>query len=824
MFVSKIHRPIPIAIQIAALSLGASAIVFPTKAEEAPAAEWVWGVAARDAAVSDADALAARQREPKVVAPKKVRTAPAPSSGSNTGNTGGAGGGSGGGVGPLAVSTGAGVLIAILDSGIDLNHIEFDGRISPNSTCFGACSGSGIFGDDDNGHGTHVAGIAAAADDGSGMTGVAPEASLLSVKVLSASGNGPYSAAAQGITFAVAEGAQVINMSLGGPVPKLAADYNALVSALTAAAQTSVIVVSAGNEGYGRLPEYPAAFATQPGIAGSMIIAGSLAPSGGRVSRFTNTPINQPGSGCAGPRNARVCFMDVFLMAPGEDVLSTLPGGGYGTMTGTSMAAPYISGAAALVFSAAPYLTPQEVTAILFASATDLGKPGKDPIYGRGLVNPAGAIGPLGSLSVATSGATTSAHSGTGQVGVSQLSGALSFGLRSSTAAQDLVFFDSFGRDYRVDLTKSIASSAASLSNALFSDGPALRRTTYFGDGISASALVGDEEASMIAFAGHDGVRLSEVRDVVITAKFADDSSVTVGYRADAAGRVNQLDLAASEAYDGLFMSAAAMNSPYLGFASDASLLAASVGVSDQVTVTFGHVSRETDATAPYTDEILTVEERLMQLRSDQTHLASGEGTSAAVSWRLAPWALVGVNLAYTDENNALFGGLEGGALALTAEASTASAGAAVRVNLGGDWVASASWNAGVSRVVPVAGGLFANVSDLRTAAYGAAIAKRGIFGAEDALGFGVSRPLHVVDGEAILTASTGVTKARGIVYSTETINLASSTPETDLEFGYTTALGAATVLQINAIYQLDLAGMGGEDAVAGLATVRTAW
>jgi hypothetical protein len=115
-------------------------------------------------------------------------------------------------------------------------------------------------------------------------------------------------------------------------------------------------------------------------------------------------------------------------------------------------------------------------------------------------------------------------------------------------------------------------------------------------------------------------------------------------------------------------------------------------------------------------------------------------------------------------------------------------------------------------------------VSDIETSAYGAALAKRGIFGADDAIGFGVSRPLHVVDGQAILNASTGVTRSRDIIYGTETINLASATPETDIEFGYTAAVGTSTVLQLNAIYQLDLAGVAGDEAIAGLATVRTSW
>jgi len=823
MIVTKIRHPVPVAVQIAVLSLGVSAIPYLARADEAPSAEaWVWGVEAREAAVAEAyapvfDTLAARERKPKTPPAPPAPPAPAASPVVTGGGTGG--------IGTQAVSTGAGVLIAILDTGIDLDHPEFTGRISVNSTCFGgsACDGDAALGDDNNGHGTHVAGIAAAAADSVGMTGVAPDAELLSVKVLAASGAGAYGYVAQGISFASSEGAQVINLSLGGPKPTNTTEYNMLVSALTSAAQTSVIVAAAGNSGTGRLPDYPAAFATLPDIAGSMIIAGSLQPNGTRASRFSNTPINQPGSGCTGPRNARVCFMDVFLMAPGENITSTLPGGTYGEASGTSMAAPYISGAAALVWSAAPYLTPEQVTAILFESAIDLGKPGKDPIYGRGLVNPAGAIAPLGSLSVATSGTTTFNASGTGDVKIAQLSGVMAAGLRSSHAARDLTFFDDFGRDYRVDLTKSIASSAVSFGG-MFGDGPALRRTTYFGDGIAASALAGAEGGSMIAFSGRDDVLVSDVRDAVLTARLSEDASVTIGYRASAAGRLNQLDLAASEAYDGLFLSATAMNSPYLGFASDASLVSATVDVADDVSLAFGHASRESDPLSPFEDEILTVEERLALLREDRAHLASGEGSTAALSWRVAPWGLVGFNVAYTDEDNALFGALEGGALALTAEASTASAGAGARVNLGSDWVASASWNAGVSRVVPLAGGLFANVSDLRTEAYGVAVAKRGIFGAADAIGFGVSRPLHVVEGQAVMIASTGVTRGREIVYTTETINLASATPETDLEFGYTAALGPVTFLQINAIYQMDLGGVQGEEAIAGLATVSTQW
>lgn len=801
MLATKIRRPLPIAIQIAALSLGVSATPLMVRAEETPQDGWVWGVAAREAALVEAvqpllDATSTR--------------AGAPSGGS-------------GGIGVLATSTGAGVLVAILDTGIDLDHPEFAGRIDPAGTCFGGssvCSGAGVLGDDDDGHGTHVAGILAAANDATGNTGVAPDATLLPVKVLGADGSGSYGAVAQGISYAASQGAQIINMSLGGPKPTNTTEFNMLLSALKSAAPTSVIVAAAGNEGGGKPMSYPAAFATQPGVAGSMIIAGSLNPSG-TISRFSVTPGS---GGCTGPRTARVCFKDVFLVAPGENIYSTLPGGTYGNASGTSMATPYIAGAAALVWSAAPYLTPAQVANILFTSAIDLGRPGTDTVYGRGLVNPAGALAPLGSLSVATSGPNTQSRQGTGQVSGSQLGGVMAFGLRSSHAAKDLVFFDSFDRDYRVDLTKSVRRSAVSFSGVVGTQGPRLRAVTYFGEDVTASALYGEETGSLVAFSGRDGVRVSNVRDAVATLRLSTDTAVTVGYKADVAGRINQLDLAASEAFDGMFLSATAMNSPYLSFSSEASLLAASFEVAEGLTLSIGHVAHESDLDAPYEDEILTLEESVAKIGTDPNHLPSGQGSSAAVAWQFAPSAVLGFNVAYTGEANTLFGGLEAGALALTGEAQTMSAGAGLRVNLGGNWIASASWSAGVSRVTPLAGGLFANVSDLSTTAYGAAIAKRGIFGTDDALGFGVSRPLHVVDGSAILTASTGVTAARDIIYSTETINLASATPETDFEIGYTAALGEATFLQANAIYQLDLGGVGGDSAIAGIATLSTVW
>jgi hypothetical protein len=162
--------------------------------------------------------------------------------------------------------------------------------------------------------------------------------------------------------------------------------------------------------------------------------------------------------------------------------------------------------------------------------------------------------------------------------------------------------------------------------------------------------------------------------------------------------------------------------------------------------------------------------------------------------------------------------------MALTADAQTTSDGLAARVNLGGDWGASASWSRGATEASPANGSLFQSLSDIDSEAYGVAISKLGIFGDRDSLGFAVSRPLHITSGSALMVLSTGVTETREIVYSSERVGLASVTPETDFELGYTAKLDDGLTLQASALYQQNENGEAGQDGVAAFATLRTNW
>jgi subtilisin family serine protease len=221
---------------------------------------------------------------------------------------------------------------------------------------------------DDNGHGTHVAGIIGAATDNSiGVAGVAPGANIMTLKALDSGGAGYLDEIVAAIRYAADNGAHVINMSLGGPksefLQREAINY--------ADSKGVTIVASAGNSGPGTIL-YPA--------AGENVISVGATDNRDDIAWFSST-------------NA---YVDIS--APGVDIYSTMPGypvamnadgynRDYDYMSGTSMASPMVAGAAALLLSYRPALKPIEVATVLTHGAEDLGAPGRDDRFGHGRLN-----------------------------------------------------------------------------------------------------------------------------------------------------------------------------------------------------------------------------------------------------------------------------------------------------------------------------------------------------------------------------------------------------------------------------------------------------
>ncbi|MEO1250425.1 MAG: S8 family serine peptidase, partial [Pseudomonadota bacterium] len=358
-----------------------------------------------------------------------------------------------------AGSTGQGITVALIDSGIDTDHSEFTGRIHPQSTDI--VSGSRANLNDTNGHGTHVAGIVGAAADRSGVVGVAPDSQLLAIRA-NARGDGISedellffdADVANAINRAVSNGAQVINLSFG-KLSSISDDYDDAIA--RAVANDVLIVAAAGNEPSGETTR-PASFAGSGDARGRILAVGAV----GRDENIASFS-SQPG------------FTDLnesFLVAPGVDIRSTATGGGLGTRSGTSFATPHVTGAAAVLKSAFPSLTMRQVADLLLETAKDLGEPGPDPVYGQGLIDLDAALAPSGTLSIAT-GSTV--DGGQASISNTELSLGAAFGdaLTSSAALSSVMALDSYDRPYAVNLSNQVVQTEPSFGlDALLIDGP----------------------------------------------------------------------------------------------------------------------------------------------------------------------------------------------------------------------------------------------------------------------------------------------------------------------------------------------------------------
>ncbi|MBW4594824.1 MAG: S8 family peptidase [Brasilonema angustatum HA4187-MV1] len=257
--------------------------------------------------------------------------------------------------------TGKGVVVAVLDTGVDFNHDDLKDNIWTNPKEIAGNGkdddGDGLvddvhgwnFVDNNNdvsdkfGHGTHVSGTIAGEKNDFGVTGIAYDAKIMPVKVLGDDGSGSYTSISNGIHYAVDHGANVINLSLGG-----GSSDSTLEKAIEYASTKGVIVVmAAGNDG-GLQPGYPARYADKSGIAVGAVDKNN------QMADFSNKAGVNPLT---------------YVTAPGVNVYSTIPGNKYASYSGTSMAAPHVAGVVALMLSANHNLTDAQVRQIVAETA-----------------------------------------------------------------------------------------------------------------------------------------------------------------------------------------------------------------------------------------------------------------------------------------------------------------------------------------------------------------------------------------------------------------------------------------------------------------------
>ena len=380
---------------------------------------------------------------------------------------------------------GEGVLIGVIDDGVDPNHPELFGRISPLSVDIVAGRNALTT---TQSHGSEISSIIASNFNGQQTVGPAFASTILAVRADNGSGSFNDSDLALALNYAVANGVDVVNFSLGSSSAPSLTFQNAIAAATAAGV---IVIVSAGNDGPGAAqPNYPGYLAITPSIShGLVLVAGGTNPDG----TFNNVS-NRAGDA-----------QNFYLVAPGWQIIVPdhgPPGPVPGFQTcnlgpnndlcriqGTSYASPHITAGAAMLMSAFPGLTPQQVVQILLQSTDDMGLAGIDFETGWGRLNMVRAFAPIGSVAAPLgSGLFVGTSTSLGATGAA-------FGDGMSFDQSDWVVsgFDTFGRTYNVDLSGNWARAPSEALRIV--QAPLLWRTELSANGASVQMSLAEDIA-----------------------------------------------------------------------------------------------------------------------------------------------------------------------------------------------------------------------------------------------------------------------------------------------------------------------------------------
>ncbi|HEU0097632.1 MAG TPA: S8 family peptidase [Allosphingosinicella sp.] len=638
-------------------------------------------------------------------------------------------------------ATGKAVTAAIIDDSFASTIPAFTGRVHPASG--DVVAGRGL--DGEHHHGTPVASILGASKDDSGMHGVAFDATLLMLRTdtpgtcTATSPTCQFNQAdlAKAYDIAVANGARVINMSMAlYPQP-------VLIEAIERATAAGVVVIlPAANDGQPE-PFASALIATKPEGHGTIIIAGALNNAGTDLASFSN----RAGSGA-----------NFYLSAVGQGLVTyNREGVAVCCGLGTSLSAPAIAGAVALLAQAFPNLTGQQIVNLLLTTATDMGAPGTDNIYGRGALNLANAFAPQGAMSLAGSTATLSLTS----------NGVLSPAMGDAKGKLDgAVFLDGYARAYRMDLGRTLSPSA----------GEAPLRSALDGRYSTTSAALGPIAVSVTT--RRDALGPSEAR-LQPMALSAEQARTARAMAATAIGRLSPrtaMALGFSEGGRTLQQRLSGQQGSAFLVAGDAAgdngfhaLAGSSIGVRHDfgplaVTMT----SEGGEVYEPY---------------AAQHSAPSAYRITALVADRRLGRLRLSLGGSLLDEESTILGGRFSSAFAGAGSTSRFADGAA-SLDLGGGWGARAAYRHGWTSIR--GGGALIQGGRLSTDAFALDLARAGALAPGDRIGLRIVQPLRVRSGGLNVDLPVGYDYASGEVdYQLRFLNLAPTGRELDYELSY---------------------------------------
>ena len=658
-----------------------------------------------------------------------------------------------------AGTTGSGERIAIIDTGIDLDSPEFAGRIDTRST-YVAGSGDAQEVDD---HGTHVALVAAGAFDQTGVVGIAYNAQILALRAdRPGTCNNSSDASLDGCRFAdtdlanavdraTSANATVINLSLGGSNPG-----QRLRDAVSrAAAAGIVIVVSAGNDGdsteAGIDPDNPDPFATGLLAAGgdNVIIVGSV-DENNAFSEFSNAAGDSAASFISA-RGEQVCC----IYENGELRRTTRDGLSFVTVfSGTSFAAPQVSGAVALLAEAFPNLTGAEIVEIILESARDAGAAGTDAIFGTGLLDIGAAFAPIGTTRVA--GTSTSL-----QLADDAAIGSSAMGDALGATTLETIVLDRYDRAFGFQLGARLrgASQTPLLQGVVASNG---RRVAAGSEKLSLAFTVGE------AGSAGDGTAL---QPLMLTQAQADSARVLAGRLSMNLASGTRAGLAFGERPEGLIGHLQGQERPAFLIARDTdgdTGFARSGKLAVAVRHEFGGLGLTTAATSG--EAILGAARRGADVASRQFERFGTQGLSVALDGNTGPLAAT-LGASWLGEDRTVLGGYWHQAFG-AAGADSLFVDGSLGFEAGSDWRIGAAYRHGFTR--PVGGGLLASGARITSNAMSLDVTKRNAFARGDSIGFRIAQPLRVTGGGLDLVLPTAYDYAsESPIYETTRLSLA---------------------------------------------------